>query len=102
MPELSFVYCDAAWHQALRDASNYVKKTLWKKTLGQQAWDVRWRLTRRNRRQRLPLVLKDGSLGAAVALGLTKLADGLSDLALEGIAITATIDAQGQLGETWS
>ena len=93
-PELSLVYGDNAWQQAMKDASTYVKQTLWR-----QDWDVRWRLTRRDQ-QLLPPFLKGGSLGTALALGLTKLAGGLQEIDnLQGIGITATVDAQGQLGK---
>src|SRR5262249_39763852 len=84
VPELSFVYGDTAWQQAMRDASDCVKQTLWR-----QDWDVRWHLARRDQ-QLLPPVLEGSSLGASLALGLMKLADGVEDLDLQGIAITAT------------
>ena len=91
IPELGFVYRDAHWRRAERQAYEYVQRTV-----SPPAWDVRWRLARRDQKP-LPPTLQGDSLGAALALGLTKLAGGLKDLSLEGVSITAAIDGHGTL-----
>ena len=63
IPELAFVYRDAQWRRAERQAYEYVQRAV-----SSPAWDVRWRLVRRDQKS-LPPTLQGDSLGAALAPG---------------------------------
>jgi HEAT repeat protein len=102
-PELAFVIRDQTFRQAAQYACAYVKGTvhLWPKQ-----WDVRWGIKVQGR-ERLPATLMGDSAGAALALGLAKLAgtmtkggkrtERLHALELERVALTAVLDPAGRL-----
>lgn len=101
-PRQAFLVYDEAFAGAADTARAYLQRggVLWPKGL-----DVRWRLDWGDPQGQFPLT--GNSLGAAFALGLAKLlahrrrplAPCLRQLNIEDVAITATIDGCGRLGD---
>lgn len=84
---MAFRAWDGAFNEACQAAWTFIRRNREQ----QSAWDVRWHLHTTE-----PMPLKGESLGGAFGVGLQHLLDGTPmDLST---AITATIDAEGQLG----